>query len=144
MWENSEALLVPWMGRNDAVMTAFSAQVHDAVMIAATAAHNWYNDQSCSYNPNASSADQCKITRQQLVAELRKTDFEVGNALGNTVPCNKNDATPTEMCFRFDGPDNTDGPASYEIVNAVGDQWVDVGDYDPVNGLTMVHAVDWA
>jgi len=141
MWENADALMLPWQGKTDAVMTAFSAQVHDAVLAAATAAHNWYNDQTCSYNPG--NPDNCSITRQQLVAELNKADFEVVNALGNTVPCNQV-AGPTAMCFRFSGPDNNDGPASYEIVNAVSDMWIDIGDFDPVNGLVISHSVEWA
>merc|ERR1719334_15676 len=120
---------VPWDSKDSRTANSFSAQVYDAVMAVATAAQNWYKEDECYGKP-----DQCIFTRANMLARF-EANFEVSGAIGNTVDCKDTDG----RCFTFV---EREGPPSYEIVNAVGDQWIDVGDYGDAK-LTMRHKIAW-
>merc|ERR1719204_424394 len=123
MTEDGDVASVPWEGETNVLtLLPYTAQMYDVVAILAQAATNFAN--------NGGSGT---IDRATLFTYMTQPDL-MTHGIGNVDGDNN---------FKFDTDEGGyDGFKSYEILNWVGDQWLDVGDWKAgATGLEKFHTI---
>merc|ERR1719204_2535942 len=122
MAEDGDVASVPWEGETNVLsLLPYTAQMYDVVAILAQAATNFAN-----------AGGSGEIDRATLFTYMKKDDL-VTPGIGNV---------DADNYFKFDKTEGGyDGFKSYEILNWVGDQWLDVGDWKAGAGLHSPHDI---
>jgi len=131
-WEELYPGQAPWHGKTSVALPQFTAQVYDAIAMAAQAATNFIDAR-----PDPSTV--VGISRSDLMRELKKDTLKIVG-LGNT----DGDGFTKFVTYSGNPGDSFDGVPSYEVVNKNGDIWRDVGDWNQVQKFTVHQAPVWA